>query len=72
MAAQQPPSPCTKLAYTVEEAATLLSLSRAQLYRLIELEDLPTVKIGRCRRITYVQLESFLKRLEQSSGFVRF
>lgn len=60
-----------KLAYTVEEAAELLSLSRAQVYRLIETETLPTVTVGRARRITYAQLDAFVLRLEQASGFVR-
>jgi excisionase family DNA binding protein len=64
--------PHPKMAYTIEEAAELLSLSRAQLYRLIEVEDLPTVKVGKARRITYAQLEQFVQCLEQSHGFVRF
>lgn len=72
MQERAPQTPCTKLAYTVEEAAELLSLSRAQLYRLLDLEDLSSIKIGKSRRITYVQLEAFIKKLEQTSGFVRF
>lgn len=60
-----------KMVYTIEEAAELLSLSRAQLYRLIELEDLPSIKIGKCRRVTYAQLETFVQWLEQRQGFVR-
>jgi len=60
-----------KLAYTIEEAAELLSLSRTQLYRLIEVEELPTVKVGKSRRITFAQLESFVRKLEQENGFVR-
>ena len=43
---------CPKLAYTVEEAAELLSLSRVHLYRRIELGELETIAIGRSRRIT--------------------
>lgn len=61
-----------KMAYTIEEAAELLSLSRAQLFRLIDLRELPTIKIGRSRRITYAQLEEFVQKLEQTNGFVRF
>lgn len=60
-----------KMAYTVVEAAELLSLSRAQLYRLIDLQELPSVKVGKSRRITYAQLEAFVARLEQTQGFVR-
>lgn len=54
----------TKLVYTVEEAAELLSLSRAQLYRLIEVGDLPSIKIGRARRVSADQLHVFIRRLE--------
>jgi excisionase family DNA binding protein len=60
-----------KLAYTVEEAGDLLSLSRAQVYRLIEVGDLDSVKIGKCRRVTYAQLEAYVSRVEQYHGFVR-
>ena len=59
-----------KLAYTVEEAAELLSLSRAQIYRLIDFGELRSVKIGKCRRVTSAQLQSFVTKLEQNNGFV--
>lgn len=64
----------TKLAYTVEEAADLLSLSRAHLYRLIDTCELGSVTIGRSRRITHSQLDAFLARLEaaNSSKLLRF
>ncbi len=61
-----------KLAYSLEEAAELLSLSRSVLYRLIQEGDLPTVLVGRSRRITYAQLDAFVRKLEQEQGFVRF
>jgi excisionase family DNA binding protein len=61
----------SKLAYTVEEAGDLLSISRAQIYRLIEVRDLESVKIGKCRRVTYAQLEAYVSRVEQNHGFVR-
>ncbi|MCC6685410.1 MAG: helix-turn-helix domain-containing protein [Fimbriimonadaceae bacterium] len=53
-----------KLAYTIDEAAELLSLSRAKLYRLIDTCEIGSVLIGRSRRITHSQLEEFLRRLE--------
>lgn len=56
-----------KLAYTVEEAAELLSLSRAHLYRLIDTCELGSVTIGRSRRITHSQLDAFLARLEAAN-----
>ena len=54
----------SKLAYTVDEAAELLSLSRAHLYRLIDLLEIETVRVGRSRRITAGQLDAFVRRLE--------
>jgi excisionase family DNA binding protein len=61
-----------KLAYTIEEATGLLSLSRAQLYRLIDLGELCTVKIGKSRRVTSKQLDAFVRQLEQRGGFNSF
>lgn len=61
----------SKLAYTVEEAGDLLSLSRAQIYRLMEVGDLESIKIGKCRRVTYAQLEAYVSRVEQHHGFIR-
>jgi len=57
----------TKLAYSIEEAAELLSLSRAHLYRLIDLQEIGSITIGRSRRITAKQLEDFVRRLEAVS-----
>ena len=59
------------MAYTVEEVAHLLGLSRAQIFRLIDLQELASVKVGKCRRITYAQLDSFISQLEQAHGSVR-
>lgn len=61
------PWQAAKLAYTVEEAADLLSLSRAQLYRLIEVGELPSFKIGRSRRISADQLAAFVRLSELTS-----
>ncbi len=53
-----------KLAYTVEDAAERLSLSRAHLYRLIEAQEIGSITIGRSRRITARQLDEFVRRRE--------
>jgi len=58
-----------KFLYTIEECAELLSLSRSQLYRLADQGDLDSVKIGKSRRVTYMQLDAFVMRLEQSKRF---
>lgn len=57
-----------KMAYTVVEAAGLLSVSRAHLYRLIDLGQVGTIRVGRCRRITAGQLEAFVRRREDEDG----
>ncbi len=61
-----------KLVYTVEETCRLGSLSRAQLYRLIDSGEIATVKIGKTRRITSRALDAFVRALELQNGIVRF
>ena len=60
-------SPSPKLAYSIEEVGVLLSLSRAHLYRLMEMGELKSIQIGRSRRITRGQLETFLTKMEDAS-----
>jgi excisionase family DNA binding protein len=55
-----------KLAYTVEETAEMLSLSRAHIYRLLDQKQLNSIQVGRSRRIMHSQLEEFLRSLEQN------
>lgn len=59
------PPQTPRLAYTVREAATLLSLSRSLMYELINAGKIETIKIGRARRITSKQLEAYLYACEQ-------
>lgn len=54
--------------YTIEEAATLLSISRAQIYRLIDSCQLGSVTVGRSRRITLAQLTAFTRSLEVAAS----
>lgn len=49
---------------SVDQAAARLSISRAQLYRLIDKGELESVQIGRSRRISQNQLERFVAQLE--------
>lgn len=60
-----------KLAYTIEEAASLLSISRAHFYRLLDLGEIDSIQLGRCRRITRSQLLDFIRRMEASSCQVK-
>ncbi len=57
----------SKLLYRIEECAELLSLSRAQLYRLIDQGDLEVLKVGRSTRVSLSQLNLFIERLERIS-----
>ena len=57
-----------RLAYTVKEASELLSLSRAHLYRLLDLGLIASIHIGRARRITATQIDSFLGEQERTGG----
>jgi excisionase family DNA binding protein len=54
-----------KLAYSVEEAADLLSISRAQIYRLLDLLEIGSLTMGQSRRITAGQIDAFIKVREQ-------
>ena len=47
----------------VEEAAERLSLSRATVNRLLAGGVLPSVKLGRARRVVYRDLEQFVQDL---------
>ncbi len=54
-----------KLLYTVDEAATLLSLSRTTLYELLNSGAIASVTVGRSRRITHRGLDGFVRGLER-------
>ncbi|MGO9881367.1 MAG: helix-turn-helix domain-containing protein [Acidimicrobiales bacterium] len=51
------------LLLTPEEAARRLSIGRTTIYSLMASGDLPSVTIGRCRRIPVSALKSFVVRL---------
>ena len=53
----------TKLLLTVIEAAELLGISRTAIYLLLQRGEIPSVKIGRSRRIKRIDLESYVGRL---------
>ncbi len=47
---------------TIPAAAQLLGVSRSKLYELLGEGALPTVRIGRSRRIAIADLEAFVQR----------
>ena len=55
---QSPPMP--PLLVTVEDAAALLNVSRNQVYRLLNTGMLPSLKIGRWRRISLRALDLYV------------
>ena len=54
----------SKILYTVEEAAALLSLSRTSVFQLISDHRLAAVKIGGRRRVAHRALDDFVTSLE--------
>jgi excisionase family DNA binding protein len=55
------------LAYSVAEAARLLSISQRKLTYLIEMKEIRTFKVGKSRRITGDAIQEFIKRQEKAA-----
>jgi len=56
-------APNAPLTMTVEEAQVQLCLSRSRVYELIRSGELPSIKIGRSRRVLRASLEAYLEKL---------
>lgn len=54
----------SRMAYTVQAAADLLSVSRSHMYELIQSGKIQSIKIGKSRRITSKQLDAYLAQQE--------
>ena len=52
-----------KLLITVSEAAGRLGLGRSFVYQLVMRGDIPSIKLGRARRVPVVALEQYVKAL---------
>jgi excisionase family DNA binding protein len=55
-------------AYTVEQVAKMLHISRAKVYYLLRTRQLRRIKIGKFRRITDRHLADFIASLEDSAA----
>ena len=55
----------TKLLITVSEAGRVLAISRSKVYELMEAGYIPSVCIGRSRRIRVSDLEAFVDSVER-------
>lgn len=62
------PQDSDKLLLSVDEAARRLSIGRSHLYKHLLRGTLPSVRIGRSRRIAFRDLEAFVERLLQESS----
>lgn len=58
----------TALLHSVDDAARLLSISRANLYRMMRDGRVRSVKIGRSRRIPHAAICDYVARLEHDHG----
>ena len=58
----------SELLVTVEEAAQRLAVSRSYLYLLLRRGVLPSVTIGRARRVAVADLEVFVDHLRETAA----
>ena len=52
---------------TVAQVCIILGIGRTKFYQLVD-EGLPTVKLGKLRRVRQTSLEQWLERQEQLAG----
>jgi len=57
-----------QLLLTIEQVAERLNLSRSQLYIIMRRGELPSVRIGRSRRIAFCDLERYIEKLREAAG----
>jgi excisionase family DNA binding protein len=55
-------------AYTVEQVAKMLHISRDKVYYLLRTHQLRSIKIGKSRRITDQHLADFIASLEDNAA----
>jgi excisionase family DNA binding protein len=55
-------------AYTVEQVAKMLNISRDKVYYLLRTRQLRSIKIGKSRRITDQHLAAFIASLENDAA----
>lgn len=53
----------TKFLVSIEEAAVLLSLGSTEMYRLVRSGEIPSVKVGRSRRVVVTALHEYVAEL---------
>jgi len=59
-----------KLLLTAEEAAEVIGVGRTKVYELLRVGQIPSVRIGRCRRIPLRAVHDYVNRLtDEASGY---
>ena len=53
----------TPLLFTPEQAAAALNLGRTRIFEMLKTGQLPSVQVGRSRRITQQALQEFVQQL---------
>jgi excisionase family DNA binding protein len=53
-----------RLLVTVDQVAARLGIGRSTAYALVMTGRIPSVKIGRCRRVSCAALQAFVDQLE--------
>jgi excisionase family DNA binding protein len=56
------------LLITMEEAARRLSVGRTLIYQQVRRGKLPSIRVGRCRRIALIDLERFVEHLREDAN----
>ena len=51
----------------IPDVATQLGISRAKVYELMGAGDLPSLKVGGCRRVRVTDLHDFIERLSRTA-----
>ncbi len=54
--------PQAKLLATIDEAASLLNIRRTLFYKLVREGEIPTIKVGRTRRVPVMSLREYVLR----------
>ena len=60
------------LLITMEEAARRLCVGRTLIYQQVRRGKLPSVRVGRCRRIALVDLERYVEHLREHANQATF
>jgi excisionase family DNA binding protein len=59
------------LLLTTSEVGALLGVGRTKIFEMLASEELPAIRIGRCVRISRVQVESWIDAKLEAAGLTR-